>query len=283
MSDHTASRQAPDDLAPLIADWPGQHALVVGDADQVFGTAGDLDVMHRIASVTKLFASYATLIAVEEGTVELDDPAGPAGSTVRHLLAHASGLGFDEPEPVASVGSRRVYSNVGIEALAAHLASKAGMDFADYLRLGVLEPLGLGHVNADVSPAHGLRMSANDLAAFAVELLRPTLLSPATLAEATTPVWPDLRGVLPGFGPMHPNPWGLGFEIRGDKAPHWTAPGHSPRTFGHFGGSGSFLWIDPERHLFGLTVGDQAFGLWAETVWAPTNQAILDRYAYSTR
>jgi CubicO group peptidase (beta-lactamase class C family) len=46
-------------------------------------------------SVSKLLAGLAALVAVEEGAVDLDEPAGPDGSTVRHLFAHTSGPVFD--------------------------------------------------------------------------------------------------------------------------------------------------------------------------------------------
>lgn len=267
----------PEDLSQLITDWPGTHTLAIADEQRLLGTAGDLDAVRRIASITKLFTCYAVLVAWEEGTVSLDAAAGPDGSTVRHLMSHASGLGFDEG-PQASVGTRRIYSNTGIETLADHLAAQAAMPFADYLCLGVLEPLGLGHVSMQGSPAHGLRMSVRDLITFARELLSPTLVHPDTMTAATTPVFPELRGVLPGFGVHDPNPWGLGFEIRGDKSPHWTAPSHSPRTFGHFGGAGSFLWIDPDRRLIGASTGSEMFGEWAAVVWPPANEVLLERY-----
>jgi hypothetical protein len=48
-------------------------------------------------------------------------------------------------------------------------------------------------------------------------------------------------GVVPGFGRQSRSDWGLGFEIRDRKAPHWTGQRNSPPTFGHFGRSGSFL------------------------------------------
>ncbi len=79
----------------------------------------------------------------EEGTVDLDEPAGPPGSTLRHLLAHASGLPFEDGPPLAPPGRRRIYSNVGIEAAAELVAARAEMPFADYLRAAVLEPLAL--------------------------------------------------------------------------------------------------------------------------------------------
>lgn len=268
-----------DDLRELVAGWPGDHTLAIADSERVLGVGGELDRVQRIASITKLFTAYAALIAYEEGTVSLDDPAGPQGSTVRHLLAHASGLPFEGPNPVAGVGERRIYSNTGIDVLADHIAASAGMPFGDYLGLGVLAPLGLGHIDPQVSPAHGLRMSVPDLIRFGRELLAPTLIHPDTLAMATTPVFADLRGVLPGFGAIGENPWGLGFEIRGAKDPHWTASEHSPRTFGHFGGAGSFLWIDPQRRLIGATIGTVDFGDWAVNAWPAANSELLRRYS----
>ena len=56
------------------------------------------------ASVTKLATAVAMLVAAEEGIVDLDEPAGPPGSTFRHLLAHASGLPFDHGAPIARPG-----------------------------------------------------------------------------------------------------------------------------------------------------------------------------------
>lgn len=268
----------PDDLSPLLDGWPGEHTLAVTDGTQVLATAGDRTAIRRIASITKLFTAYACLIAWEEGTLDLDAAAGPAGSTVRHLLAHASGLPFEGDEPVGAVGSRRIYSNTGIDVLAQHLGARAGMPFADYLRFGVLEPVGLGHVEANVSPAHGLRLSVDDLVVFANELLNPTLVHPDTLAMATTPVFADLPGVLPGFGRHERNLWGLGFEIKGDKSPHWTAAGNSPSTFGHFGGAGSFLWIDPKRRLAAVCTGSVEFGAWAAAAWPVANQALIEKY-----
>src|ERR671932_295777 len=94
------------------------------------GAFGPRDVAFRWASVTKLLTTYAILVALEEGTVELDDPAGPEGSTLRHLLAHASGLPLNEGPPLAPPARRRMYSNAGIEAAARHVEERAEMSFA---------------------------------------------------------------------------------------------------------------------------------------------------------
>ena len=231
-----------------------------------------------MASVTKLFVAYAALIAWEEGTVGLDDPAGPPGSTVRHLLAHTAGFGFDTPRLAGSPGERRIYSNVGIEVFGEHLAARSGMAVGDYLAAAVIEPLGLLGTTFAGSPAHGLTTSVDDLMVFCRELLTPTLVSPSTLDMAVQEQFPGVAGVLPGFGHHDPNPWGLGFEIRGEKSPHWTGGANRPGTVGHFGGSGSFLWVDRELGLAACAISDTAFGPWAAQSWPPASDDILRRF-----
>lgn len=267
------------DLSDLVATWPGTTALAIADEASVLGRSGDTAWVTRMASISKLFTSYAALIAIEEGTISLDDPAGPPGSTVRHLMAHASGLGFEsDAKQLFEPGRRRIYSNVGMERLADHIEQASGMAFGDYLAEAVIEPLGLADFDASGSPAHGMRASVNHLIRFGRELLNPTLLAPQTLAMATSPVFPELRGVLPGFGSADPNLWGLGFEIRGDKSPHWTGAHHPPTTYGHFGGSGSFFWVDPTRRLIGASVSTQVFGQWAIDAWPAANTTLLERF-----
>lgn len=267
-------------IGSLVAAWPVETAAAgVTDPQSTLEVAGDPEWVTRIASVAKLLVGLAALVAVEEGTVELDEPAGPEGSTVRHLLAHASGLSFDQDASIAPPERRRIYSNTGIERFAAHLANKADMPFEEYLRLGVLEPLGMAHTELRGSPAHAVRSTVSDMLAFCRELLRPTLVSPATLADATRPQFPELAGVLPDLGRFDPNPWGLTFEIRDAKEPHWTGRGNSPATFGHFGGSGSFLWVDPEAQLATVALTDRPFGPWALEAWPALSDAVLKLHA----
>lgn len=263
-----------------LADWPVDTAAgaVVTSAGAV-ETHGDGSWRTRLASVTKPLAAWACLVAVEEGTLDLDAPAGPEGSTVRHLLAHASGLPFEGSEPVARPGRRRVYSNAGFDLLGETLAGEAGMMTAEYVGAAVFEPLGLGATELRGSIAKDAWSTLDDLAAFARELLDPTLISPATAAAAVTEQFPGLAGVVPGLGSYDPNPWGLGFELKGAKAPHWTAPGGSPRTFGHFGGAGTFLWVDPDAGVACAVLTDRAFGDWAPPLWAAVSAEVLAAYA----
>ena len=247
--------------------WPVRTvAAGIARASGVVAARGDESEAFRWASVTKIATAIGALVALEEGVVDLDEPAGPPGSTVRHLFAHASGLPMNEGPPIAPPGRRRIYSNSGFEALAGHVEQAAAMPFADYLRGALIEPLKL-EAELPGSPAWAMRGRLADLLAIARELLAPTLLAGETLAEATTVVFPGLTGVVPGFGRYEPNDWGLGFELRDGKSPHWTGTRNSPRTFGHFGASGTFLWIDPERDLALAVLTDREFGEWAREAW----------------
>ena len=258
-----------------IEGWgAGTAAAGVARADGVFATQGAADAALPWASVTKLLTGLAILVALEEGTVDLDEPAGPRGATLRHLLAHASGLPLDGEEPTAEPGRRRIYSNTGIELAAHLLAEAADMPFADYFAHAVVGPLGLSGSLAG-SPAHGYRGTLDDLLEVGRELLRPTLVAPETLAEATSVQFPGLVGVLPGLGRMEPNDWGLTFELRDAKSPHWTGSRNSERTFGHFGASGTFLWVDPDAGLACGALTDRPFGHWAKEAWPALSDGII--------
>jgi CubicO group peptidase (beta-lactamase class C family) len=266
-----------------IDDWPARTvAAGVRTGDGVVGIRGEVERPFAWASVTKLATALAVLVAAEEGTIDLDEPAGPPGATVRHLLAHTSGLPFDAGAPLAAPGRRRIYSNAGFEALAGHVEARSEMPFADYLAAAVLRPLGLA-AELRGSPAFGLAGSLADLLNFGGELLAPTLVAPETFAEATDVAFPGLPGVLPGVGRMETNDWGLGFEVRDAKAPHWTGSRNSPRTFGHFGGAGTFLWVDPDAALACVCLTDLEFGPWALEAWPRLSDAVLAEAARAAR
>src|SRR3954468_15745097 len=267
-----------------VADWPVRTAAaaVIGPS-RVQEAFGPLDHEFGLASVTKPLAALAILVAVEEEAVSLGDPVDDAlvpGATLRHLLAHASGLAPEKPMRSFPPAQRRGYSNVGIE-LAAGLVERApAPPLATYLDEALVRPLRLSGTSLPGSPARDGVSTVADLARVAAELLSSTgLLSAPTRADLATVQYPGLRGVLPGFGPQDPNDWGLGFEIRGRKSPHWTGPKNSPRTFGHFGQSGTLLWIDPDAALALIALTDRDFGDWARTAWPPLADAVLSAYA----
>jgi CubicO group peptidase (beta-lactamase class C family) len=259
-----------------VDDWPVDH-VAVGAVPRRGEPAvlGEREREFRWASVTKLLTAYATLVAAEEGTIDLDEPAGPPGSTVRHLLSHASGLPFESGMSTGRPGAKRVYSNPAFELVAEIVAEHAKMPFERYLSEAVLEPLALG-AELRGSAAADIHGSLDDLVRFAAELLAPKLIAPETLAEATSVQFPGLAGVLPDIGRFDPNDWGLGFELKNGKEPHWSGRRTSPRTFGHFGGSGTFLWVDPEAGMALACLTDRDFGPWAMEAWPKLSDAVVD-------
>lgn len=258
-----------------IDGWnAGVASAGVARADGVVATHGPRDAELPWASVTKLLTGVAVLVALEEGTIDLDEPAGPPGATLRHLLSHASGLPVDGDRPLTEPGRRRIYSNSGIELAARLLEERAEMPFEEYFAQAVVGPLGLAGRLAE-SPAHGYHGPLDDLLALGRELLEPSLVAAETLAEATTVQFPGLTGVLPGIGRMEPNDWGLSFELRDAKSPHWTGTRNSQRSFGHFGASGTFLWVDPDAGLACAVLTERRFGDWAIEAWPPFSDAVL--------
>ena len=248
------------DVLDLLDEWPVPNvSAAIVTPDGVVAAHGDVERPYPWASVTKLVTALATLVAVEEGTVALDEH-------LRRLLSHAT------------TGTRRTYSNEAFERVAELVATAAAMPFADYAREAVVAPLDMRGTDVTGSPAAGAVGPVADLAALGRELLAPTLVSAATLHDATTVQFPGLAGVLPGYGRQDPNDWGLGFELRDDKRPHWTGRRNSPRTFGHFGRTGTFLWVDPDAHVALAVLTDRDFGDWATDAWPQVSDAVLAEF-----
>ena len=270
------------DVLARIEDWDVTTVAVgVAGPEGVRATHGPTDEVLPLTSVTKPLTAYAVLVAVQDGVLHLDEPAGPtaeAGATVRHLLAHAAGLPFEPDAPTQAPEKRRVYSNWGYEVLAELVAERVGMPFEEHLALEVLEPLGMGDTSLEGSAAADARGTVDDLLAFVAEVLRPRLLEPELVDEACTVAFPGLDGVLPGFGRQSPNDWGLGFEIRGDKSPHWTGQRFPPATVGHFGQSGTFVWIERVAEVGCVLLGDRDFGAWAKQAWPPFTDAVHEEF-----
>jgi CubicO group peptidase (beta-lactamase class C family) len=261
-----------------IDDWPVPFAAAgVVRADGAPVARGDAGRVVRLASVSKPVAALAVLVAAEEGVIDLDEAAGPPGATVRHLLAHASGLPFEGETPIAQPGRRRIYSNEGFRVLAAHLASQAEMRFADYVRAAVCEPLEIG-LDPEGDPGSGLHASLGDVLALGAELLVPRLVAEETLGEMTSVQFPGLPGVLPDHGRFDPLDWGLGVQLN-TRPPSWMGTRTSARAFGHFGGSGTFLWVDPDARVACAALTDREFGDWAKEAWPALSDAVLAEQA----
>jgi CubicO group peptidase (beta-lactamase class C family) len=258
-----------------IDGWPVEFAAAgVVDRDGRMSTHGDVTSAVRLASVSKPVAALATLVAAEEGVVDLDEPVGPPGATVRHLLAHTSGLPFEGAAPIARPGQRRIYSNEAFRVLARHLAERAEMEFAEYVRQGVCEPLESG-LDPSGDPGSGMHASLEDVLAVGRELLSPRLVADETRDEMTSVQFPGLAGVLPDHGRFDPLDWGLGVQLNTRPA-SWMGMRASPGAFGHFGGSGTFLWVDPEVGVACAALTTREFGEWAKEAWPRFSDAVLE-------
>lgn len=272
------------DLLRIPGTWPVDNvAASIVTADGVVST-GDVGRSYRLASLSKPMAAWAVLVGFEEGVVELDAPLrhvdAPPGATLRHLLSHAAGFPF-EGAPIAAIERTRTYSNTGFERATEEVAAAAEMPFEDYLRAAVFEPLEMSGAQLRGSPAHGVHATIDDVARFLAELRDPRLLASSTYLDAIRPQYPSLGGIVPGVGRFDPCPWGLGVEIRGDKAPHWMGTTNSRSAFGHFGGSGTMMWADPEVGIGGTAVAaltDRPFDDWSSEalrVWAGWSDAVV--------
>ena len=261
----------------MIDTWGADHAAAaLVDPDGTLARRGDADRPFRWASITKLATALAVLSVVDDDRIDRDEPAGPPGSTVRHLLSHASGLPFEGTTPIAKPGTRRIYSNAGFDSLGELLAGRSGRPFEAVLAERVLAPLGMSGTSLEGRPSEGLDGPLDDLVRLARELLRPTLVSRGTFEMATSVAFPGLKGLLPGLGTFDPLDWGLGFEIRDGKVPHWTGTRNSPGTFGHFGGAGTFLWVDPDLDRALVCLTDREFGPWALDAWPAFSDIVIE-------
>jgi CubicO group peptidase (beta-lactamase class C family) len=271
----------------LTAGWPPEHvSAAVVRPSGVVAIVGDTEWSYRLASIAKVVTAWATLVAVEEGIVSLDRMPRHVevqpGVTLRHLLSHAGGYAFDGPDPIAAPETRRIYSNTGIELAAAEVAGAADLTFGEYLHEAVFRPLDMLDTELRGSPAHALWSTLDDTVRFVSELMRPTLVSAETAVDARRPQYPTLAGIVPGVGRFSPCPWGLGTEIKGGKSPHWTGRGNSAATFGHFGGSGTMMWVDPVADVALVALSDLPFDDWAVEAlrcWSELSDAVLHELA----
>jgi CubicO group peptidase (beta-lactamase class C family) len=264
-------------------DWPVDRAGVAvvspsGTERAALGGVGGGDEF-AVASVTKLMTTLAALTAIEGGRLDLDQPVPEAGDggTVRHLLAHASGLPFEHSGGRRAPGTRRIYSNVGFRLLGETVADAVGTVFGSWMGASVLAPLGMSATRLgsrrgfEEDPAAGAVSTLDDLERLARCLLDrgAPVLGRELFDEAASVQFPGLAGLVPGVGRFDPCDWGLGFELHDGKRPHWMGDRRSAAAFGHFGASGCFLWVDPEAELACAAVSDRAFddGRWAMATW----------------
>lgn len=270
------------DVLTSTDEWPVGAVAASAITPEGVERVGDTSESFALASVSKLITAYAVLLAYEEGAFDLDDevpsdllPSFDATPTYRELLAHASGIAFRGREQEKPARTRRLYSSAGYEVLAEAIERTTEIPFADYVREGICEPLGID-ITIEGSAGHGFSASVDALSTLAQEFLKPQLLSEQTLTEALTPQYPELSGVVPGYGRHNPCTWGLGFSLHGGKEPHWVGHSMPDDIAGHFGQSGTFLWIHRPTGRAAVVLTDKDFGDWAKERWADFNDQLWE-------
>ncbi|HEX5138044.1 MAG TPA: serine hydrolase domain-containing protein [Planctomycetota bacterium] len=140
-----------------------------GLADREKGVLASADTTYEIASATKTFTACAVMKLVEAGKLSLDDPIAKhlpgvpearGDITVRHLLAHTSGMprsatggrgsnlraavaGYLAAPPVREPGAAFEYWNGGYALLAGIVEHVSGMSYMAFCRENLFRPAGL--------------------------------------------------------------------------------------------------------------------------------------------
>lgn len=264
------------DPSLLAVGWPGEPAVVVSawrEGDwRTLASHGDLDAVRPWASVTKLVTALGAAIDVQQGRADFGDEVLTGGVTLAHLLSHSSGLGLEQGDPLVAPGTKRVYSNYGIDLAAEHLS--AGSQIATWFHERVLGPLSMSSTRLVDRASEGLVGSARDLSTFAREWVTPTLIRADRRDVSATPFLGELAGIVPGFGRFMPCPWGLGVEVRGDKH-HWMGDWPAA-SFGHFGRSGALALVNVDEGLCVVATSTVAFGSWAHELWPTWTSSVRE-------
>lgn len=237
---------------------------------------------YRLASITKLLTTYVVADAVIAGFINFEDivlseKLKSQDVTFRDLLSHSSGI---RPEPLEPYErhQKRIYTNEAFDLAGDSLIKKLGKDFIG-TSIGDLFEDGLGSfLGSSFQFAGSCSASASgtldDLILLMGELRRPTYLDVVTQKNLTTPYLPELEGILPGWGNYRQNTFGIGFEVKGNKQPHWTGSISSTKTFGHFGQSGAFIFHDPVHNVSACCLTNQDFSVWAKEEFPKLSNAI---------
>ena len=185
------------------------------------------------------------------------------------------GLPFEGAVPIAAPGSKRIYSNRGFDLLGQLIEERTGYRYPAYIQLQIAEPLGI-ETHLSGRPSEGLNGGIESLAAFALELLEPTLLDRSLYNVGHHSCFSGAeRRACPGSAASTPWTGASDSSSRDGKVPHWTGSKNSPATFGHFGGSGSFIWVDLQAGIALCSLSGHQFGDWALDAWPRLSDEVL--------
>jgi CubicO group peptidase (beta-lactamase class C family) len=254
----------------------------VGWANLALGRPMDAGTTQMAYSMSKTITAAAVLTLVDEGKLGVDDSidryldGSPYGSkiTIRHLLAHTSGIpnpvplrwvhaadhrdGFDEAGALAQVlvahprvssepGARYAYSNIGYWLLGPIVERASGRPFTTYAAERVLAPLGIapGELGYDIpDPA---RHATGYLERWSLLNFAKGFLLDRTLIGARVRSWIEIRSHLPNgpaFGGLVGSARRLGTFLADQLRPRSALLGERARA----------LFYEPQRATSGRPV-----------------------------
>lgn len=271
----------------FAVDIASQTDLVaIIDPDGQLHVIGNGNGRYQFASVTKLITTNVIAEIVADGFVsfeeEVEDIYFSKGKvTLQDLLSHSSGI-RPEYESCVPPRSKRVYTTEAFDIAEKHIIKKLGNGFenetiASIFSDGLKDELGCS-ITIEGSCGSGASGTADDLILLLREIREPKFISVEMQRFLTTPYFPELDGVLPGWGHFERNIWGVGYEIKGDKYPHWMGSKASKNSFGHFGLSGAFVMHDPENKISIASLSNENFGPWAKIAWPEMCDQIYSEY-----
>ncbi|ABU56750.1 serine hydrolase domain-containing protein [Roseiflexus castenholzii] len=217
--------------------------------------------------------------------------------------------------PIVPPGSKVEYSNVGYGLLGLIIEEVGRQSFASFMHERVFAPAGLrdtwlappedlfprivhvggtldpgspterfnsAHARRQTHPAGSVLATARDVARFFQVVLNGgaidgrQVISPVAARLMITNQTPGLRGGIEGFMTWDDCAWGLGFDLRGNKHPHFSGEFTSPATFGHTGISGVFAWADPALDLVCVMLANRTlFDQWNTSRWSRFSTAVV--------
>lgn len=246
-----------------------------------------------------------------------DLPRGTFGSRATPTLRDITDAMLRQPL-WTTPGTELIYSNTGFGILGRLAEAVTGRDFWELTWENVFEPLelhntiarpgpeldhrigrvrdvyGQGRPNESYNsqywrdlgiPWGGLYGSPDDAVRFAATFLRrgDGFILPELAQEMVTDQVHGLKGEVQSARVQWPSAfWGLGWEIKGTKATHWTGNLTSPQTYCHFGAAGTLLWADPTIDLAAAIFANRAtFHLWpfVPPRWAMLSDALVEAVA----
>lgn len=200
-----------------VACGDQRWSFAAGVLNRVTGVESTPDSVFQIGSVTKPYTASLILRLIDEGLLDLDrpiaadlpeltlaDPDVLSRLTLRHLLAHTSGIDGDhfadlgrgddvleryvgtcgELEQVLPLGSAWAYCNTGY-AIAGRLAERAtGLPFDQAMRQWLLAPLGAGSSHLLPEDVLRYRVAFGHVPGPHGLTLAPVPITPRTMAPA---------------------------------------------------------------------------------------------------